>query len=241
MSRLKSPSNGLHVLDIVWGLFSGIAFFAFGSVIGYMIVGGLIGTLGMLAGMESVVRYAPPVGWIAGAIVGLSNAIGSWKKLANRRPTRRDDSPPVIKDSPAEGSVTQRTGPQFKIPAFGELAKSVGVTTLFGLVGGLLTSAFLAMILICVTTSPFVPDSWRPGTSAGEVRTAQDRAIHGQNRRRAEEGARVGTTFTHPLLAPIFLWSTGSLVVIGLFAGIGSAFFAGNEDTITFRARDELH
>lgn len=223
-----------------WGLLSGITFVALGSVIGYMVVGGLVGTVGLLAGMDPVERYAPSAGWIAGAIVGLGNAIGNWRKPAKKRWANKDDSPPDINDSSADNKVTERAGSRFKTPTLGELAKSVGVTTLFGLVGGLLTSTFLALILICVTTSPFVPNSWRPGTSAGEDRTAQNRAIHGQNRRHADEGARVGTTFTHPLLAPIFLWSTASLVITGLLAGIWSAFFAGNEDTMTFRASDSL-
>lgn len=226
----------LYLLDVAWRVFGLIAAVAMGSVAGYMIVGGLIGMLGLLLDIDGLVRYSPSVGWIAGAVVGFGNSV--FRPQASSKKNRPQSDGP-LSDTPGsmdEDSVEANGEPmRLRIPTIAQLVKSVVVSMLFGLIGGLITSVFLSLVLISVTTSPFAPQSWRPGTSA----TSNDRhrtAEMPANQRPRQDGAKVGTTFTHPLLAPICLWSTGSLVSVGLLAGIGTAFFTGNEDSIGFHS-----
>ena len=72
-----------------------------------------------------------------------------------------------------------------------------------------------------------MPLGWRPGTQP--LVDVDEDLIHERHRRNSDG---VGTSFTHPLLGPIFMTSTGSFLALGLIAGVVTAFFPDSQDTI---------
>jgi hypothetical protein len=100
------------------------------------------------------------------------------------------------------------------IPSIGQLLKSLGFGSLFGGIAGLATTVFLSVLLISVSTSPFVPKAWRPQTQAPDKEELDRESKAGRQR------VGVRTNFKHPLLMPIALYSTESLIAPWISVGV---------------------
>lgn len=192
------------------------------TIAGYMVVGGIVGNISMMLGAKTIAQMAVGSGWILGGIVGVANEIPRI-----RRSWLASDE---IEDETTDQKKTSRIpnysiGP-FRLPGISGFLKSVGICAVIGNVLGLMLSVFLSLVLISVTTSPFVPDSWRPGTRP--LNETLDARQHDLDRRNRDG---VGISFTHPLLEPIFLYSVSSLAVLGVVAGGVTAFFPSDEQT----------
>jgi len=196
------------------------------SIAGYMVVGGIVGMIGLALKADVVVKYAPPVGWLLGAIVGLANEIPRMSKSPSKSHALKTDNGKEASRATPKLSL----GPKLGWPTLTDFGKSLGVCSLFGILAGLISSLFLSLLLISATTSPFVPDSWRPGTQS--LVDPEEHLWHKQRRRR-RDGIGTSTSFTHPLLGPIFLTATGSCVALGILAGVVTAFFPDKEDSST--------
>jgi hypothetical protein len=91
------------------------------------------------------------------------------------------------------------------MPSVGQLLKTVGFGGFFGGIAGL------------ATASPFIPKSWSPQTQTPDREQLEPERSAGRQR----DGVR--TNFKHPLLMPVALYSTGSLIAPGLLGGAVTA------------------
>lgn len=118
---------------------------------------------------------------------------------------------------------------QWVRPSVAELLKTTSLLTLVGGGLGIMTSAYLAIVLISVTTSPFVPHSWRPGTAAYVAE--EDDRVGSRRRHESSSGVGAGTSFYHPLLGPIIGYTVVPMLALGFVAGIGFSFFPDASDS----------
>ena len=202
------------------------------TIAGYMVIGGIGGSILMMCGVKQIVPYAPAVGWILGAILGVGNEVHRLRKEARKKAKTAAGS--VTDVSTTDVSTTDGTsaasttgGYTFRVPPVGEFFKCLGFGSVFGVIIGVGIGMLLSVVLISVTTSPFVPASWRPQTAA------PDREDRSRDRRTRTRRDGVGTEFRHPLLGSIFGWSCGSCIVLGFVGGGVGAFFTEKklEDT----------
>lgn len=173
---------------------------AVGTIAGTMIVGGLLGTLASLAGLDQVVGYAAPVGWVLGGVIGFFSERSLWRRKSSA-------------DSQSKSSNSEPVRYRFKIPSPKDGLSYAGFGASFGLIFGIAGTVFLFVMLISVTTSPFVPDQWRPTTSAPDPEDLDRDERLGRRR----DGLR--TNFQHPLMWPIAYYTTTSFVVLGMIGG----------------------
>jgi hypothetical protein len=111
-------------------------------------------------------------------------------------------------------TVHKTVGLVLHLPSIGQLLKSLGFGSLFGDIAGVATTVFLSVLLISVSTSPFVPKAWRPQTQAPDKEELDRESKAGRQRDRAS------TNFKHPLLMLIALYSTGSLIAPWISVGV---------------------
>lgn len=104
-----------------------------------------------------------------------------------------------------------------RAPSVRQFFFATGFLGFAGLFIGAMLGVSLCMILISVTTSPFVPDSWRPKIE--QVRKSSSTSMSTSH---SNQG---GTSFQHPLLGPIMIWSISGLTGVGLITGGFLSFF----------------
>lgn len=193
------------------------------TIAGYMVFGGIGGSILMMCGAKEIVPHAPAVGWILGAVLGIGNEVHRLRKAAGKKAKTAAGSVTDISttDDTSAASTTGRY--TFRAPPIGEFFKCLGFGSVFGVIIGVGVGMLLSVVLISVTTSPFVPASWRPQTSA------PDREDRARDRRTRTRRDGVGTEFRHPLLGPVFGWSCGACFVLGIVGGGVGAFFTENK------------
>lgn len=104
-----------------------------------------------------------------------------------------------------------------RAPSVRQFFFATGFLGFVGVFVGAMLGVSLCMVLISVTTSPFVPDSWRP-----KVEQVQKRPGTSMSTSHSNQG---GTSFQHPLLGPIMIWSISGLTGVGLITGGFLSFF----------------
>lgn len=229
---MKQPQDtmpiALRLLDWLIRLVGLVFAAAIGSIAGYMVIGGIGGMLGQLFGFDWFARASPAWGWSIGALIGVSCGVPKLSKPVFK-PVDKVKTKNVGKTGRSKQNVhlIRREDLYFHFPGFKKLFKTIGISVLVGLVIGLMTSLYLALILVSVTTSPFVPDGWRPVESVSDM-SDHDSGI--QSSTTTDDG--FGRSFTHPLLGPIILWTTGILVLCGLIAGLCIAFFVAGSGSL---------
>jgi hypothetical protein len=220
MRKLRLSEVGPRFLLALVSVLQFLGTAALATIAGYMVIGGIGGTVAVMAGAEQVAAYLPAVGWILGGIFGIGSEFerrrrSKRKKAAKTVSVDDGDAPKVTGAGQADNEYALR----FRKPSIGQLFKSLGFGCFFGGIAGLATTVFLSVLLISLTTSPFVPNSWRPQTQA------PDREELARERRVGRQRDGVRTNFKHPLLMPLAVYSTGSLIALGLVGGVAMAFF----------------
>lgn len=215
MSKPRESEIVVTLLTVVFEVGQLILTISMGSIAGYMVIGGFVGMGLMLAGAKNLIPWATSIGWGLGAIAGGGTQIAQWRRGKGKKKPFRTNMRGKA-DSGRKAQPSEFKSMVFRIPSLGGWLKSIALGGFFGGIGGVAASLFLTVILISVTTSPFVPTSWRPETHAPE-----DDDDHVRTRRR--DG--VSTSFTHPLLSPLWLYTFGSLATIGLVGGAVFGFF----------------
>lgn len=194
------------------------------SVVGYALIGGLVGTIGMMLHLDWLANSAPPIGWLAGAVAGLVSGIGKFAKpFLHKRAAPAESEPEQGTEQDAAGEPSQVAKRQWVRPSVAELLKTTSVFTLIGGGLGMLLSVYLGIVLISVTTCPFTPPSWRPGTAAYVA--DEDDPVGSHHRQESPSGVGMGTSFYHPLLGPIIGYTVVPMLALGFVAGIGLSFF----------------
>ncbi len=144
------------------------------SIVGYALLGGIVGTIGMMLHWDWLANSAPRIGWLAGAVAGLVSGIGKFgRSFSPRRggSAQQDTAQDTAQDTEREpgvsatGSSSLVVKRQWVRPSVGELLKTTSVLTLIGGGLGMMLSVYLGIVLISVTTCPFVPQDWRPDTA----------------------------------------------------------------------------
>lgn len=185
---------------------------ALATIAGYMLIGGLGGTILLMVGAPKAAPIAVSIGWLLGGIFGIGGEVERLRRSRNRKATIES------------ATVDENYGMRFRLPSIGQFFKTFGFGGLLGGVVGVAASILLSVLLISITTSPFVPNSWRPKTHAPVIREHELDSARSHRR----DGATTG--FNHPLLGPIFIYSTGPLFALGLLGGAGLAFFENENE-----------
>lgn len=110
-----------------------------------------------------------------------------------------------------------------RAPSFRQFIFATGFLAFVGVLTGVMLGISLCLTLISVTTSPFVPDSWRP-------RIEQIEKNHGGSISTANSHREGGTSFQHPLLGPIMTWSILGMTSAGLVTGGFLSFFPDEKE-----------
>lgn len=105
-----------------------------------------------------------------------------------------------------------------RAPSLRQFFFATGFLAFVGVFTGVMLGVWLCLILISVTTSPFVPNSWRPKVEQIEKK-------HGASISTADSHREGGTSFQHPLLGPIMIWSVLGMTSLGLVTGGFLSFF----------------
>ncbi|MDG1894382.1 MAG: hypothetical protein P8J37_05710 [Fuerstiella sp.] len=220
MRKLRLSEVGPRYLLALVSIVQFLGTVALATIAGYMVIGGIGGTVAVMAGAKQIAAYLPAAGWVLGGIFGIGSEFERRRRSKRKKAARTvsvddGDAPKATGTGRADNEYALR----FRKPSIGQLINSLGVGCFFGGIAGLAPTVFLSVLLISVSTSPFVPKTWRPQTQAPD-REELDRE-RGVGRQR--DGVR--TNFKHPMLMQIALYSTGSLIVLGLVGGAAMAFF----------------
>ncbi|MEM7474646.1 MAG: hypothetical protein AAF483_06600 [Planctomycetota bacterium] len=218
MSKPNSATNSaLAVLFSLIPICQFVGTVAMATIAGYMVIGGIGGTIALMAGWKSWAGFFPAGGWILGAIFGIGSEIGRLRRAGKNQynaSASHSDS-----DEELENPDHDSKKLYFRMPPLTELLKGAGFGAFFGAILGIITTLFLAILLISVTTSPFVPNTWRATTSA----PTQEELRRDREARRKGDG--VSSNFKHPLLLPIAKYSMLSMLSVGVLGGITLSFF----------------
>ena len=221
MQKLRLSETGPRLLLTLVSVLQFLGTVALATIAGYMVIGGIGGVVAIMAGAEQFAKYLPAAGWFLGGIFGLGS------EFERRRRSKQKKAATTVavdnRDAAESPEADRQYALRFRKPSIGQLLKSLGFGCFFGGIAGLATTVFLSVLLMSVTTSPFVPNSWRPQTQA------PDREELARERRAGRQRDGVRTNFEHPLLMPIALYSTGSLIALGLVGGIAMAFFENDK------------
>ena len=149
----EQPKKASRVdpVDIVLIALRGLFTVALCTVAGFMVVGGIVGTAGLLLGWKTVAEYAPTIGWLLGAVFGLCEIVRIQKsKKSHQNVTKESDNTKSNRVQQASSRFQKFTWSELRFPTIKGLAKSIGVSAIFGIVFGLITSVFLSLLLISV-------------------------------------------------------------------------------------------
>lgn len=226
---------------------------AIGSVVGFMLIAPLVQLAGWSFQLSWLTDNGLNAGWLIGAGLGLAAAISKIVSETQKRrhnalvktacvtesindePDQQavasgQNVPHTSSKSNGDSTSQQNQSNTYshlkkygswkdrRAPSFRQFIFATGFLAFVGVLTGVMLGISLCLILISVTTSPFVPNSWRP-------KIEQIEKNHGGSISTANSHREGGTSFQHPLLGPIMMWSVLGMTSVGLVTGGFLSFF----------------